>query len=260
MKTKEKKKKTIEYTDLLQDEFSTAQITPRRIDGSYRYDRSAAAHWFWYRGVATPLAACYLRGKFHHRVIGREKLREVSGQGFFLYGNHTQIVADALIPTFVTYPTHASVIVHPNNVSMPFLGRVTPYMGALPLPDDADAAAHFLAAIRHRLQQKQAVVIYPEAHIWPYYIGIRPFTDASFLYPLQQNAPVFCFTNVYKKPKHGEHPNIETYLDGPFYPDASLPLRARRRALRDAVYQRMCERAACSDCEYICYRPKEESP
>ncbi len=251
-----KQQRVIEYTDHLNDEFSTAQITPRVIDGSYRYERARAAHFFWYRMVATPLAYLYLKLKFHHRVIGREKIDIARGQGFFLYGNHTQIIADALIPSFVSHPTNAHVVVHPNNVSMPFLGRVTPHMGALPLPDDAEAAKNFNDAMAHRLQQGKCVTIYPEAHIWPYYTDIRPFDDASFFYPIKYGAPVYCFTNVYRAARRGEHPRIFTYVDGPFYPDQTLPLRQRRRALRDAVYATMCERAALSDCQYIEYRKK----
>ena len=253
-----KERRIIEYSDEKNDEFSTAQITPRRIDGSYRYQRGAVAHFFWYRMVATPLAFFYLKLKFHHRVIGREKLKSAREQGCFIYGNHTQIVADALIPSFVSFPVDAYVVVHPNNVSMPYLGRVTPYMGALPLPDDAEAAKNFTDAIKRCIERDRAVVIYPEAHIWPYYTKIRPFDDASFFYPIKHGTPVFCFTNVYQKRKHTEHPRIVTYVDGPFLPDAALPLRQRRRALRDAVYQAMCARAKLSDCEYIHYQPKEK--
>ena len=157
----------------------------------------------------------------------------------------------------LNFPKDDYVIVHPNNVSMPYLGRVTPHMGALPLPDDAEAAGHFNDAMRHRIAQGKCVVIYPEAHIWPYYTGIRPFADASFFYPVKMGVPVYCFTNVYRAPKRGEHPRIVTYIDGPFYPDDTLPLRQRRKVLRDAVYTAMCERAALSDCQYIQYQKKE---
>ena len=45
-----------------------------------------------------------------------------------MYGNHTNAVADALIPTMVSHPADTYVIVHPNNVSMPIFGKVTPYL------------------------------------------------------------------------------------------------------------------------------------
>lgn len=265
MSKKEKQSKLpaiIYYRDELQDEFSTAQIEPRRIDGSYRYDRatgfSRLIRFFWYRMVAMPVAFCYLKLKFRHKIVGRKALKKAKKQGFFIYGNHTQIIGDALIPTFVRFPHDAYVIVHPNNVSMPYLGRVTPYMGALPLPDDMEATRNFVAIIEKRIKQNKAIFIYPEAHIWPYYTGIRPFADTSFLYPVKYKTPVFCFTNTYQKRRFSKTPRIVTYVDGPFYPDESLSPRARRKQLRDAVFACMIERSHLSDCTVIEYRKTQE--
>ena len=49
-----------------------------------------------------------------------------------------------------------------------------------------------------------------------------------------------------------------TYLDGPFYPDHSLPPRARAQTLRDEIYKTMVRRSQESDYEYIRYVKKEE--
>ena len=150
------------------------------------------------------------------------------------------------------------MIVHPNNVSMPILGKVTPSMGALPLPDDREAYRNFLAAIEKRVAENKKIVIYPEAHIWPYYTGIRPFSDTSFHYPVKYKTPVFCFTNTYQKRRWSKHPRIVTYIDGPFYPDESIPERKRKTELRDRVYACMCERAKLSTVVKIQYIKKEE--
>lgn len=43
--------KTVYYKDELNDEFSSAVITPKKIDGDYRYERDnfpgKLAHFFW---------------------------------------------------------------------------------------------------------------------------------------------------------------------------------------------------------------------
>ena len=255
---KERLPRVIEFQDEKNDEFSTAVITPRRIDGRYAYERTDGwrkiVHLFWYRVVATPLAFLYLKLKFRHTIIGRDALKQARGKGIFIFGNHTQIIADALIPTFVSFPTDAYIIVHPNNVSMPVLGHITPWIGALPLPDDREAARNFLAIIEKRIAQKKAIFIYPEAHIWPYYTGIRPFPDDSFSYPIKYGAPIFCFTNTYQKRKHARAPRLVTYVDGPFYPNDALPLREKRQDLRDRVHACMTERSRLSDCVVIEYR------
>lgn len=257
------KRKVIYYTDPLNDEFSAAQITPRRIDGSYRYCYDSAfkkfTHFFWYRAVATPIAWLYTKLVFHHTVVGREKLRPFRRSAYVLYGNHTQDIGDAFIPSMLNFPQDDYVIVHPNNVSMPVLGRITPSLGALPLPDDMAAYRNFLAAIQRRLSENHPLVIYPEAHIWPYYTGIRPFTDKSFHYPLKFQVPVFCFTNTYQKRRYGKKPRIVTYIDGPFYPGEELTAGEKKKDLRDQVYSRMCSRAQASQVQVIQYIKKDVS-
>jgi 1-acyl-sn-glycerol-3-phosphate acyltransferase len=142
---------------------------------------------------------------------------------------------------------------------MPFLGRITPSLGALPLPDDAKATKNFLQAVETRILQKHAITIYPEAHIWPYYTGIRPFKDTSFRYPIQQKVPVFCFTNTYQKRKWRKTPRLVTYLDGPFYPDSALRGPAQREELRNRVYDTMTERSRLNTVEKIKYIKKGET-
>lgn len=256
------RRKVIYYRDELHDEFSLAQITPRPVDGSYVYLHTSPwkrfTHFFWYRIVATPIAFLYTKVVFHHRVVNRHLLRACRDTGYFLYGNHTQDIGDAFMPNMLNVRRETYVIVHPNNISMPVLGHITPSLGAIPLPDDMAAYRNFLRAVETRIEQKKAVVIYPEAHIWPFYTGIRPFPDTSFHYPVKCNVPAFCFTNTYQKRRHSDRPRIVTYIDGPFYPDTSLPERQRKKELRDRIYHCMCERAKQSCVVRIQYIKQEQ--
>ncbi|MBR1389930.1 MAG: hypothetical protein IJ567_00515 [Lachnospiraceae bacterium] len=250
------KREVIYYHDELNDEFSTAKIKAKRIDGSYRYDGTflrRPGRLFWYYVVAKPVAATFLKTKFHHRIENREVLPGTKEQGFFLYGNHTNQIADALIPAIISHPKGAYVVVHPDNVSMPLLGRITPSLGALPLPDDLDAQRNFVRSIRHHIQQRACITIYPEAHIWPYYTKIRPFPDSSFAYPVRFHTPVYCFTNTYQRWKDSEKIQIVTYVDGPFFPDEAAAAKIQRRQLRDMVYGTMVERSGNNNIEKIHY-------
>ena len=256
--------KIVYYTDEHNDEFSSAIITPKRIDENWQYVRrgfwSAIKRFISYRLLAHPFGYLYCRAKLKWKVIGRKNLKLIPNkkQGYFLFGNHTQETADAFIPSLSVCPKSVYVIVHPNNVSMPYLGRVTPYMGALPLPDNLAAARNFKQAIRARFEEGSAIMIYPEAHIWPYYTGIRNFPATSFRYPVELNSPCFAITTTYQKRKRGIKPRAITYIDGPFYPDDTLPTKARAQDLRDRIYKQMQSRSALSDCEYIRYEPKNE--
>lgn len=256
------KRQVIYYSDELNDEFSVAKITPKVIDESWVYCHDSLwkrfTHVFWYRVVATPIAKFYTKWSFRHKTVGKEKLKPFKKQGFFLYGNHTQDIADAVLPSLITFPRTVYTIVHPNNVSMPYLGRITPSLGALPLPDDRAAYRHFLEAVERRVKENHVIMIYPEAHIWPYYTKIRPFADGSFLYPIKYGTPTFCFTNTYQKRRFSKKPKIVTYVDGPFFPDNTLSQREQKRDLRDRVHAAMTARAALSDCETIRYIKKDK--
>lgn len=255
--------KTVYYSDEMSDEFSSAVITPKRIDETYPYLRRepvwSILHCLSYHLIATPLAYLYCKCALHFRVKNRVVLKSVKRRGYFLYANHTQEIADAFLPTMAVFPKSVFIIVHPNNVSMPYLGRVTPYLGALPLPSNLKAMRNFKNVIEKRILQGKCVTIYPEAHIWPYYTGIRSFPATSMKYPVEYNAPSFAMTTTYHARGKGKKPKTVTYLDGPFYPDTSIPARKRAQELRNRIYAAMLERSKLSDCEYIRYEKRGES-
>ena len=217
-----------------------------------------AGYFFMYRIVAQPLSWLFLKIKFAHRIRNKKVLRGQK-KPYFIYANHTSAAADPFVPTMVCSPKKVYVVVHAANVSMPVLGKINPYIGALPLPDGIEASKNFTAAMEKRLKQRRVICIYPEAHIWPYYTGIRPFTEASFRYPVRYDTPVYAFTNVYKKRKHLFTPKIITYVDGPFFPDKTLHVPVARKKLRDQVYEAMCARSKLSDYDGIIYKKADEN-
>lgn len=258
-----KEERKIYYYDELNEEFSKAIIKAKKIDGNYKYDHTSIfkkfTHFFWYRIIATPIAYIYTKIVFGHKIKNKKVLKPFYKKGYFLYGNHTQDIADAFIPSLLNFPQQDYVIVHPNNVSMPFLGKVTPSMGAIPIPDDIKANRNFINYIEKQIKKGNTIVIYPEAHIWPYYTKIRPFLDISFNYPIRYNTAVFCFTNTYQKRKLFKRPRIVSYIDGPFYPDKTLSLQEQKKRLRNQVYECMVKRSNNSNIEYIKYIKGEKT-
>jgi len=246
------------YKDELNDEFSEAQIKTKKIDGSYKYKRNSFLRFFWYRIIFYPIAYFYCLFKFHHKTVNRKVFKKVKG-AYFMYGNHTQQVGDPFLYNMLNFPKDNFVIVHPNNVSIPFLGRINSYLGAIPLPDDLKAMKNFMKTIQEKVTKKKAIIIFPEAHIWPYYTKIRPFKEDSFHYPVKENVPVYCFTNTYQKRKFGKGVNITTYCDGPFYIDYSLKTAQEKKLdLRNRVYNTMVERSKNSNIEVVKYIKMEE--
>lgn len=255
-----KNKKIYYYEDELNDEFSGANIVPRKIDGDYVYLHNPL--WNICSVLAQnvfsmPIKISYLTAKLKIKYIGKEKLKKCKKQGYFVYANHTQIFADTFIPSVPIYPKRNFFIVNPENISMKGSGAIIEMLGAMPIPDDKEGMKNFLEAIKVQIEKKHSVTIYPEAHIWPYYTKIRPFKAVSFKYPVKLNTPVFCMTNTYKAYGKNRHKaKMVTYIDGPFYPDKTLSLKQQQQDLRDRIYNCMVERSKNSDIEIIKYERK----
>jgi len=261
-KGKSDERKVIYYSDELNDEFSSAQITPRVVDRNFRYfhgrqwDLCSLAVQ---NVLSMPVKFLYAKLKFRLQFVGREKLKSYKNKGYFIYGNHTQPFADTFIPSLGNFPKRNFFIVNPENISMPGLGTLVEMLGAIPIPCDLGGMKNFIGSVEDKIKRNDSVTIYPEAHIWPYYTGIRPFKAVSFQYPVKLKCPVFALTNTYhRRGRDGGKVKIITYIDGPFFADEALNPREARQKLRDQVYRCMEERSKSSDYEYIEYRRKEE--
>lgn len=244
------------YHDELNDEFSGAEIIPRKIDENYKYSHKNP---FWkftallFNIVMLPIKFIYPKVKFRIRYIGKEKLKKYKNTGYFVYVNHTQVFADTFIPSNPIWPKKNDIIVNPENVSMPFFGNSIQMLGAIPIPANKQAMKNFLNHIKEVISKNHSVTIYPEAHIWPYYTKIRPFTAVSFQYPVNLEVPTFCMTNTYVKRGNTDKVNIVTYIDGPFFPNKTLSRHAQKQDLRNQVYEQMRERSKNSNVEHIKY-------
>ena len=96
-----KNKKVIYYQDELNDEFSSAQITPRIIDEKYKYMHKNPlwniASYLLQNVLSMPIKVLYSKIKFRIKYVGKEKLKPYKKEGYFIYVNHTQNFADTFI-------------------------------------------------------------------------------------------------------------------------------------------------------------------
>lgn len=263
MKNKQVPIKTITYFDEINDDFVKLDKTPPKIDENYKYIHK---NIFWrisrficYRCIAMPIGYFILKIGLKNKIKNRKVLKEVKKTGYFLYANHTQEVGDAFLPTFAVRPKGVFVVIHPNNFLLPGLGKALPLLGGIPLPDTLGAMRNFKSAISQIIENKKCITIYPEAHVWNYYTKIRNFPATSFRYPVELNKPCFCMTTTYQKSKRSKKPKTITFVDGPFYPNESLPLKERIQDLRDRVFNCMQERSSQSNYEYIKYVKGEKT-
>ena len=257
------KQKVIYYQDELNDEFAGVVRNTIKIDNDYEYIKKSSlwnlTSFFVHRIIMIPVAFIYTKLKFHHKVINKKVLKQAKDSGYFLYGNHTLMGGDAFIPNVVGLPKRTYTVVHPDNLSKKGIKTFLEMNGALPTPATSGAMKNFINAIEKRVIEGNVIQIYPEAHIWPYYTKIRPFKSISFRYPVKFDEPTFCFTNTFHKRKFSKKPKVITYVDGPFYPDKSLPAKEQELDLRNQVYNAMCERAKLNTYEYVKYIKKENT-
>ena len=246
-------KKIVIYHDELHDDFAGTNIKTKALPEKFRYEVKNPLWRFFafllYYIIAIPI--CFLIAKigFGLRIENRKALKQLKGTGYYLYGNHTQAMMDAYAPGLMCFPTRAHLLVGPDAFSIPVVRHLVHMLGGLPLPDTHDRFRKCMEALEHLTNANRSVTIYPEAHIWLWYTGIRPFGDASFSYTVKQNRPVVAFVTTYRKRKIFKNlwPCITVTLSEPFYPDPTLSAPKARKALRDQVYSFMCERAAAPD-------------
>lgn len=241
------------------DDFEGDGIKAIKIDDSYKYIHDNLIWKFvsfiLYRLIATPIAYIYVKFKYNLKIVNKEVLKKYKKQGYFMYANHTQVMGDAFIPSIVNFPKKVQVVVHPNNVSIPFWGNIIKFLGALPIPNDVASGRNFISAISSYLRKNNVIMIYPEAHVWSYYTKIRNFSSSTFKYPIKENMPTFAMTITYKKRKFGA-PRIIAYIDGPFFAKDGFNIKEKQEDLKTKVYDTMKKRALNNDVEYIKYKPK----
>ena len=251
--------KEIRRYEQFTDDFAESGQQDFRLPEDYRYVRrdplsrllSAVVY-----GIELVVSAVYCRVGLRMRIRGRQALKAIPDGGVFLYGNHTQPVGDVFTPAHCLFPRRIYTLVSPANYALPVIGKLLPYLGALPVPDTVGGMRALQQAMETHLSRGCGVVIYPEAHVWEYYTGIRPFPATSFKFPVKFDRPVYAMTVTYQKARFGKRPNMVVYIDGPFSPVGETPAQ-KAESLRAVVQETMERRSRESNVEYIRYEPKE---
>lgn len=205
-------KKTYYYSDEINDDFAGTNIKRKELPADYPYFSSNPVRKFFefilYRLIVTPLIFLFQKIVFREKFKNKKVLKKYRKNGYFIYANHTSAVSDAFTPTLVTFPKKAYILINPDGVSIPVVGKAVEMLGGVPLPTHRRGMKNFHDAVLSHAQKRHCIVIYPEAHIWPYYTKIRPFKDVSFRYPAEADKPSFVspppskresFSNVPKK-------------------------------------------------------------
>lgn len=259
------KKETI-YYDSFDDDFAGTNINTNHVDESFPFTNDStlwnAAAWGLYYVIARPIAWTVMKVAFGMKVENKEAFKKLKDTGYFLYGNHTQVL-DVFVPPTANGFKRCSFVAGRDAVSIKGIRQIVLMLGAIPIPDALHAMKQFTETIEKFYHEKRCIVVYPEAHIWPYYTDIRPFKPTSFAYPAKLNSPVIAMVTAYRKRtgimSRMKNPRRVIFVSDPIYPKEELSVKENEKYLRDAVYDFMCSKAKTDDnYEYIHYEQRKK--
>ncbi|MGM9874169.1 MAG: 1-acyl-sn-glycerol-3-phosphate acyltransferase [Bacilli bacterium] len=255
-----KEKKIIYYSDQLHDDFAFNKIKTKTVKEDYKYIHKniffRMFSWFLRYIIAVPVLSFVTFFCAGTRIYNKKVLKEVKHKGYFLYANHTQTLDPCIHAVRINPFKYTCIIASHDAFSInPFVTFLVKSLGGIPIPNTKNMYAAYLKTISYHIEKKHNVLIYPEKHIWPFYKDIRDFTADTFRYPVLNKAPIVVATTCYKKVKLFKKPRLRVFLDGPFYPNLTIPYRDSVTDLRNVAFENMKKRAAVDwNFEYISYK------
>ncbi len=244
---KQKPKKIVYYSDPLNDDFAGTSIKTKQVSANFKMaHKSIVWHFFAdvvYYLIAMPLIWIYERIFLRIKIVNKKNLRKFKGPCFF-YGNHTQHT-DVLAINIVGFPRRTQIVASADAVSIKGIKTLVQMLGAVPVPTEISGMRNFTKALEYYHKRGNNIAIYPEAHIWPYYTGVRPFVDSSFGYAVTLDSPVVAVYTAYSKPKglfaRFRKANMTLYVSEPFFPNKELSKKEAKEDLRNRVYDWMVD-------------------
>ena len=245
--------KEVRYYKSYDQDFVESKNQNYKLKDNYKWIHNSIIYTiFSYIVYYVIFLVAVIYNKFILRVKIRNKKLLKGYKKYYLYSNHTMELGDVLNPPIVTFPKRPYIICSPANLGVPVLGKILPLAGAIPIPDSISKMKEFRTAI----SKKNIVVVYPEAHVWPYCTFIRDFGNSAFHYPVEDNMPVFTSTTVYKKGRRNK-PKIEIIIDGPFMIDTNLSRKENIKKLHDEVYNSLVKNSLENEVEVITYKKED---
>jgi len=214
------------FVDEENDDFFEGKKFEGTIDQNFKYLPTGPLRKAWdffvYYFVAMPIL-CFVTFAIQGvRVKNRKAIKKLKNTGYVIIGNHTNAIDAYLGPIAIARPKRTYVVSQSNTLKIPFLKGLVKSLGALPVAETLGALKNFDKATKQILKSKKAIVIFPEAHIWPYYTGTRPMRLGSFKLASKNQVPVVPFATTYQKRKFFKKPRMVVHIGEPVMFDKSL--------------------------------------
>lgn len=265
-----KKKKIFYYSDVFNDDFGTPHERPNVYD-TYKFKRKGFDKFlcdFFAFAIATPLIYFFTK-LLGYRYRNKDKLfaSKKLKTGYFIYSNHVGKV-DVMALIIFGLPRRIDFVGNSDPLTIPVARNLVRALGFIPLPTDPHDLIKYQDILYHySVEHNEAIVFFPEAHIWPEYKGLREFKSVSFRYPAKFNRPILPVFFL-RKPKKGfyklRHKNpVDVYVGDFIFPKPEYSVKENEIYLHDACFHWMKNlldtHKTDSIYEYV-YVPKEYNP
>lgn len=261
--------KVVTYTSTTQDFVKSADQN-HHLPASYRYyhGHGLTQRCFYHIIYFLAYLICCVYGYLWLgiRIKGKRQmkrtLRKLHAKSSFIYGNHTLPGGDIALSVLMNYPHHISAVVALGNIGIPVIGPMLHQLDFLAVPHTLEERKNFKIAMTHLVEDGTTFMIYPEAHVWPWYTKIRDFSSTSMRYPVRFKTPSFVATTTFHRRRFAwlnPRPAITVYIDGPFYPDnLEASEQEQKESLHAKIVETMRKRAELSDYQYVIYHKEAD--
>lgn len=237
----DKKNHTIYYQDEYNDDFGEIGLNRPKINEKYKYIRhgffNVTFSWILYYLIAIPILWCVGKIACGIKVKNRKKLKSIRHKGYFVYGNHTHWLDAFTVSVFVCRPKRVNILGYADALGIPLVRKIVKSLGLIPVGDDVSTAIKMTKAINHYINKKETIAIFPEAHVWPYYNGVRHFVSTSFRYPAKLNTPIVPICTIYRHVWYSKRPRMTIYVGDPIYPRSEYDSHQNSEYLANETYK-----------------------
>ena len=237
----DKKNRIVYYKDEFNDDFGEIGLERPKLKEDYVFERKGAVKRFFatifYYGLALPILWLVGKCAVSVKVKNRKVLKELKHKGYIIYGNHTHWVDAWTAQVFVARPKRTNILGYSDALSIPVAKGLVKGIGLLPVENNRESLTKLTNAITHYINKKECISIFPEAHVWPYYNGIRQFKVGSFFYPTVSKCPIVAMCTIWRKVWYSKKPKMTIYVSQPKYYDETLDQKANIEAYHDYVYE-----------------------
>lgn len=235
------------------DKIDGHMIDPKQVrnidlNGQYPFYRSSKWFRFWQNMlnllvwiVAIPIVSLryglIVKGKKNLRGENRIKIKN----GFITTCNHV-FDWDYLCVRTTMFPRRSYFLAWINN-HYSKLGKLMRVCGSIPVPYSYEGLKKFDKDIKNLFVDKKWLHVYPEASMWYYQEGIRPYKNGTFTIAYDNNVPVAPLAISYRPAKgifklwkkHG-YPCITISIGEPQWANMSLERKDSIAELNQRVH------------------------